>query len=125
MDPIERELRAAKRSRPSPALDRRVEAAFAAARRRSRTRTSPWPWLWLATFAGTGIAAVLFIVLARPGSPAARPSGLVASAPQSPADVYTFEAEGRLREMLLDPAARRHGPPEFLPEPNAIGTPQL
>jgi hypothetical protein len=102
MDELEHKLKQAYLAAPSAELDWRVEAAFAAVRRRAETSRRPEFWWCLAALATAGGMAALLVVSAH------RPL------PASAVAVYHIEAEGRLREMLLDTSAPRDVLPQFV-----------
>lgn len=101
MDDLEQRLRAARLTEPSPGLDRRIEAAFREVRRDPRPTDHPHPRWWLgALAAGLSLAAGLLVSI-RPTPPPPRPV------------VYQIEAEGRLRDLLLNPAGNTEALPRF------------
>jgi hypothetical protein len=102
MDELEHKLKQARLAAPSAELDRRIGAAFATARRRRETSRRPEFWWWVAALATAGGMAALLVVSAH------RPL------PASAVAVYHVEAEGRLREMLLDSSAPQDVLPRFV-----------
>lgn len=102
MDDLEQRLQAAPLAEPSAELDRRIDAALRAARETGPSGVvSAGPKWWLgAVAAGLSLAAGLLVSIHR--------------APPRPAPVvYHIEAEGRLRDMLLNPASAREALPQF------------
>ena len=102
MDELEAQLKRARRAAPSAELDRRLEAAFAAARRRRSASHRGAFWWSTAIVATLGAAAALVLVASH------RP------VPAPTVAVYHIEAEGRLRDMLLNPTAPREIAPQFV-----------
>lgn len=96
MNDLEKELAALPLAAPSAELDRRLDHAFAAAA--SFPARSASLWWSLAALGVAGAAAALALVLHSPPPPA-------------PQVVFRFEAQGALRQLLLDPPARRVAPP--------------
>lgn len=106
MNDFESDLRSLRRTRPSPALDARMEAAFAAAERAAdrRPRVAPWLW-WCGGTAGLAAAAAVAVVLTRP----------VAAPPlDRNVAVYRIEAPAPMRALLLEPAQTRRTPPRVV-----------
>ncbi|HWA86581.1 MAG TPA: hypothetical protein VG710_10190 [Opitutus sp.] len=102
MNELEQRLKNARLAPPSAALERRIEDAFANARRRRRAARQGALWWWTAALATAGGMAALLVVSARRSFPA------------PVAAVYQIEAEGRLREMLLNPPPPEAGLPSAL-----------
>lgn len=105
MDDIEQRLRRLPLAAPSPGLDQRIEAAFAAARREPRRSRRPLFW-WALGLSAAGAGVFLVMVARLPGE---------APAPQ----VHVVEAEGHLRAMLVDPTDHAGALPEFVIIPTA------
>lgn len=105
MDELEQKLKAMRLAAPSTDLDRRMDDVFsmAAARNQKGSRRPVFYWWLAAVTAGSGMAA-LFVVAPR-RSP---------STPETVAVVYHIEAQGRMRQMLFNPAASQDQPPRFL-----------
>lgn len=102
MDQFEQTLKDARLSEPSSDLDRRINNAFAAARgRRSKPRGTRL-WWWMAALLTAGSGAILIFVSAH------------RSLPASEVIVYEIEAQGRLREMLLNPRTTDGAAPQFV-----------
>lgn len=101
MDEIEQKLKNARLAVPSAGLDRRVAESVAAARRRQQAAPGGF-WWWAVAVTAIGGMAVMFTVSA----PRSRPAPTVV--------VYQIEAQGRLREMLLNPAATGEAAPPFI-----------
>ena len=102
MNELERSLQSAPLAAPSASLDRRMGDLFAAAHTPSRSRTA-FPWAWLA---GTAAFAAMLVLLL------ALPQGSLPPAPKTVA--YQVEAQGRMRQLLLEPPAGPDSLPHFL-----------
>lgn len=103
MDELEQRLKPARLAAPPAELDRRIDAAFAAARRRRRAARQGAFWWWTAALATAGGMTALLAVSTRRTFP---------TVPE--VAVYQIEAQGRLREMLLNPTAPRDVLPRFV-----------
>lgn len=101
MDDHEQKLKHARLAAPSAALERRIEATFAAARRREKA-PKPAVWWWLAALATFGGVTALVVISPR------------RSVPTTEVTIYRIEPEGRLREILLNPAISREPAPQFV-----------
>lgn len=102
MKEFEQKLCSLRLAEPSSKLDRRIEESFSAAERKAQARVRKAAWWWLL---GPAIAAGgVITVLALSPRPAPVRAGIV---------VYRVEAQGRLREMLLQPAASSRAPSAF------------
>lgn len=104
MDDFEDKLQSLRRTTPSSSLDRRMDAAFSSANERAKEKQKrPQLWWWLAAVASAGgVAAVLFVSPLRSRIEPAESSA-----------VYRFEAQGRMREMLLNSNSRQPEPLRF------------
>jgi hypothetical protein len=102
MDEIEQRLKSSRLAAPSPQLDDRMNAAFLAAGNIDTKSRSPGVVWWLATVAVAGAIAALFFV--SPHRLATEPKTIV----------YEAEAQGRMRQMLLGPAAAQTVSPAFV-----------
>ena len=102
MEDYEQKLKHQRLAAPSAALDRRIEDTFAAARRGRERATRPAFWWWLAALATVGGVTTLVVISPR------RP------VPTTEVTIYRIEAEGRLREILLNPAISREPSPQFV-----------
>jgi hypothetical protein len=110
MNEIEQKIKNARLAMPSAELDRRIAGSVAVARRRQQVpRGGFWWWAAALTAAG-GVAAMLMFF-----APRSLPAPAVA--------VYQIEAQGRLREMLLNPPATREVAPPFVFHVAPPGTP--
>jgi hypothetical protein len=103
MDDIERKLSETRLAMPSASLDRRIDQALSAATRAAQT-TPKFAWWWWAGAATVAATAVVLLVANHPAAPPVASSQIV----------YHVEAEGRLREMLLNSDAHRDQPPPFV-----------
>ena len=102
MDELEQRLRSMRLAAPSADLDRHMDDVFLTARRiRNGSRKAVFCW-WLAAVTAAGGTAALFLMAPRRSPPAPH------------AIVYQVEAQGRMRQMLLNPAASRDEPPRFI-----------
>jgi len=102
MDELEQRLREARLAEPSADLDRRVVAAFGAARPPVAAPRRPVSGWWLATAAAAGGVAALLWLTPEPAAPARRET------------VYRFEAQGRMRDMLLNTPGNDDVAPAFV-----------
>jgi hypothetical protein len=102
MDDYEQKLKHTRLVAPSAALDRRIEDTFAAARRRREEARKSEFWWWLAALATVGGMTALVVISPRRSFPATEVA------------VYRIEAQGRLREILLNPAISREPAPQFI-----------
>ena len=99
MDDLEQRLESLRLASPSASLDRRIEETFAAARRNATVERAPGLLWWLTrVVAGAGVAVLILVAILRPVPPAAPV-------------VYRVEAEGRLRDMLLNTVVEHDRPP--------------
>jgi hypothetical protein len=103
MDDFEQKLAARRLAQPSAELDRRVDDAFRAARGAAHPARKFAGWWWLAAATAFGGAAALVLVSTR------QPTRVVVSVPV----VYRVEAQGQVREMLLNPETEPEQPPPF------------
>ena len=101
MDELEQRLKAMRLAAPPAEMDRHVDGIFSSARTRKQPRQAAFYW-WLAATASVGGVAVLLLVAPRP------------SPPVPDAMVYHVEAQGRMREMLLNPSKNRDELPPFI-----------
>jgi hypothetical protein len=103
MDELEHRLQSQRLAAPSADLDRRIGEAFAIAHAVAEERRRPPLWWWLVpTAVAVSSAAMLLVALPRVRPPVAT-------------TVHRIEAEGRLREMLLNSVADSHSaPPAFV-----------
>jgi hypothetical protein len=99
MDEIERRLLTQRLAAPSAGLDRRIAGSFAVAR--ATRRGSLLVWCSLATALAAGVVVAFF-------APARRDVPTL-----SQTVVHHFEAQGLLREMLLNPTDERDAPRAF------------
>lgn len=103
MDELEQRLQSQRLAQPSADLDLRMREAFDAAHTAFAQKQSSRFWLWLTPAAATCSLAALTLVLLPRGQPDALPL------------VHRIEAEGRLREMLLNSVADHEAaPPSFV-----------
>ncbi|HVZ63604.1 MAG TPA: hypothetical protein VG936_03375 [Lacunisphaera sp.] len=101
MDDLEQHLQRARLAEPSADLDRRIEAAFSARRNPPAVAVVSMRHWWLgAIAAGLSLAAGLVVSIRR-------------EPPRPETVVYQIEAEGRLRDMLLNVAPEPEGLPNF------------
>jgi len=101
MDELEQKLREARLAEPSADLDRRIAAAFGAARPPvASPRRLGLAW-WLAAAAAGGVAALVWLT-PEPAAPARRET------------IYRFEAQGRMRDMLLNAPGNGDITPAFV-----------
>jgi len=104
MDEFEDKLKALPRAAPSSNLDRRMDATFSRAHDRAKDRQRrPQIWWWLAGIASAGGVAALLLV-----GPFRSRFG-----PVSSSTVYRFEAQGLMRDMLLNSNSRGTEEPHF------------
>jgi hypothetical protein len=102
MNELERDLKAARLAAPSSAFDHRMNELFAAAAHsRPSRRKATLPW-WLAGLTAFGAAAASLLV-----APLPHPL------PPAPID-YRIEAQGRMRQLLLDPPTNANQLPRFV-----------
>ena len=102
MNELERDLKAARLAAPSSAFDHRMNELFAAAAHsRPSRRKATLPW-WLAGLTAFGAAAASLLV-----APLPHPL------PPAPID-YRIEAQGRMRQLLLDPPTSANQLPRFV-----------
>ena len=101
MNELEQKLKSADLAAPSAELDRRIDAAFSVARRTGNGSRKPAFWWWLTAATAAGVFTALFIVSPRSSSPV--PGRMV----------YRIEAQGCMREMLLNSTAIRREQPRF------------
>jgi hypothetical protein len=100
MDELEQRLKSMPLATPSVELDRRLDEMFLLARRR-RERSRKMVFYW-GLVAAVGGAALVFLMPLRRAPAAPHPV------------VYRIEAQGRMRQMLLNSAADRDEPPRFV-----------
>lgn len=102
MNELEQRLKSMRLAAPSAELDRRMDDAFLAA---GRTRKKPRKtvfWWWLAAL--TAIGSVTALLLVSPDRSPLAPKSVV----------YRIEAQGCMRQMLLDPAENQSRLPPFV-----------
>jgi len=100
MKDLEQYLKAVRLAAPSAAFDRRMDETFAHHAQTRWHQTAAWSMLAALTTAGA--MATLVIVLARPPVRPVQPL------------VYRIEAQGLMRELLLNPSARSELPPRLV-----------
>lgn len=96
MDDIEKRLKHARLLRPSDDLDKRIAQACDAAERRGKSRPNYAVWWWTAALSTSAMAAVAVFPIHHAGH-------IVTQVPVSEVAVYEFEAQGQMREMLIQP----------------------
>jgi hypothetical protein len=101
MDDLEQRLKRMSLTAPSARLDQRIAEAVAAARRRQQTPRLAPSWWWTMPLAMAAGMAALFVVSERRSFP-----------PE--VTVYRIEAQGHMREMLLNPATTREAAAQFV-----------
>ncbi len=102
MDELEQKLAEMRLAAPSEELDRRIDETFRAARNVGRGTRQIGFWWWLAgTTTAGGVAALLVFT--------SLPSSRMKPVPV----VYRIEAQGRLREMLLNASTNQVEPTHF------------
>jgi hypothetical protein len=89
MSDFEEKLKAARLAAPSPALDRRIDEAFAA-ESPNRALTARRGW-WLAILIPLGAATAVFVFSNRPQRQPLQPV------------IHRFVAEGPMRQFLTEP----------------------
>ena len=102
MNGLEQKLSSLRLAEPSADLDRRMAAAFLSAGRTRKRSPKAVFWWPLAAMAAAGVMTALLVVAPRRSGPA----------PQTV--VYQLAAQGRMRQMLLNPAPSRDGLPRLV-----------
>lgn len=103
MDELEQRLQSMRRARPSAHLDCRMQEAFDVAHSIAARKRSSRFWWWLMPAAAACSMAAITLVLFPRRQPEPAPV------------VHRIEAEGRLRDMLLNSVAERDAtPPRFV-----------
>jgi len=104
MDEFEEKLKALRLAEPSGEMEQRVDAAFLAAIERTRRKPRrPRSWWWFVALASAGGLAAVLSVAPLHSRREAIPSETV----------YRFEAQGLMREMLLNSSSRQPEAPHF------------
>jgi hypothetical protein len=102
MDELEQKLKSARLAPPSEELERRMDEVFSIAHRSPvESRQRLYWWYLSAVIAGTGMAAVLIVT----------PRRLF---PVPEETLYHIEAQGQMREMLLNSTAHQYTPTPFI-----------
>lgn len=102
MDELEQKLKHTRLAVPSAELDRRIDDAVAAAWRRRKASRKAAFWWWTAALATAGSITALLVVSTRRSFPAPEVA------------LYRIEAQGRMREMLLNSTMTRDASPQFV-----------
>ncbi len=103
MNDLEQRLQSMRLAAPSADLDRRLDDAFRAAGRAGQRSRKPVFW-WSFAAATAAVATAAAVLLMWPRRPEPVPRQVV----------YRVEAQGRLRQLLLDPAGRRDERPNWV-----------
>lgn len=101
MDELEQKLKHTRLAVPSVELDRRIDDAVAVARRRRNASRKAAFWWWTAALASAGTMTALLVISMRRSFPAPEVA------------LYRIEAQGRMREMLLNSTMTRDAAPQF------------